>query len=138
MQRWHDAFRAVHGKIPSRSDLNKDPELLRNQMRLDHRSKQLRGIGISEPYKEFRNRNLKPKHDMRRISIPKRPQTAGFDVIELTGALDEGQNMALDMVQIGNPPLRDTDGSAYVSEEVLRRKKYKYYEQVEGHGLQPN
>ena len=38
VQRWHDAFRREHHKIPSRVDVGKDPDLVRNQTRLDQRT----------------------------------------------------------------------------------------------------
>ena len=82
VQRWHDIFRKEHHKIPSRVDQGKDPDLIRNQQRLDQRSKELFTLGVSDPASAFRERNLKPKQDNRLVMVPKDTTNDGFEVIK--------------------------------------------------------
>ena len=90
VQRWHDAFRKEHHKIPSRIDVGKDPDLVRNQSRLDLRTRELAELGIHDPAAAFRERNLKPKPDTRLISVPKDTTNDGREkVVSEQGFLEE-------------------------------------------------
>ena len=44
--------------------VGKDPDLVRNQTRLDQRTRELASLGVHDPAAAFRGRNLKPKPDI--------------------------------------------------------------------------
>jgi hypothetical protein len=96
VQRWHDTFRKEHHKIPSRVDQAKDPDLIRNQQRLDQRTRELHAMNVTDPASAFRERNLKPKQDNRLVMVPKDTTNDGFEVIKREkNILSERSNFGL-------------------------------------------
>lgn len=62
--------------------LTTDPDLIRNQSRLDVRTQELIVLGVTDPAKAFRERNLKPKQDNRLVMVPKVLQKDQLVVIQ--------------------------------------------------------
>ncbi len=146
VERWRQGFIKLHSKIPSRVDLSKDPDLVRNTQRLDLRSKQLRELGIFDPAKAFRQRNLKPQYDDRHVLVPDRPVTSGFKAKALPHALHAANNFALSMSKPADEVtydfvLEDVNDdeferhereSSTAGRDASSRHRYKYYEKNEG------
>ena len=78
IEKWQVAYRKVHGVIASQAERNNDPELVRNEMRLEHHTNELKQMGVSEPLKLFRERSLKPQPDMRLVTVPKKAKFMNF------------------------------------------------------------
>ena len=76
--KWQAAYRKLHGIIASQAERNNDPELTRNEMRLEQHRKELKQMGINEPLKMFHSRSLKPQVDMRLVSVPKKAKYLDF------------------------------------------------------------
>ena len=129
VQRWHDSFRKEHHKIPSRVDQAKDPDLTRNQQRLDQRTQELRKLGVSDPAAAFRERNLKPKQDNRLVMVPKASTSDGFDMIKKEkNFLSEKSNFGL-RLEKGADDLNSYDnvlgGSAPGSSKKIKARTKK-------------